>query len=273
MWADPLPYGPLWTTIALGARAVGSIGGLRGEAIAHKVLAATALVITALAGAWLVGRDHPSQAKLTFLAIGFNPLMLLEGPGSGHNDLMMLACAVVGAALCARERWSAGALALGTAAAIKPVMLAAVPLLIFEYAVRHRDRAYTLVWLLAALAALPFLVFSLPFGGPLTVTRGVVGRLDAGHASQYGLAAVALAQLWGARMIWTSRGQSEPAWLIAWAPSAAGLILFGSHLRYPWYITWMLVPALTGWDERHKQWITVGVCAAVLLSWLYVWAP
>ena len=106
----------------------------------------------------------------------------------------------------------------------------------------------------------------------MAVTPGVLGRLDAGHVNKYGLAAVAaLALLWGARVIWTSRRQPQPAWLIAWAPTAAALILFGSHLRYPWYITWMLVPALTGWDERHKQWITVCVCAAILLSWLYVW--
>ena len=50
---------------------------------------------------------------------------------------------------------------------------------------------------------------------------------------------------------------------------AAALVTFGTQYRFPWYAIWLLVPALTGWTERHRILLTAAATLAILMSWLY----
>ena len=139
-WDAPTIYGPLWTWLEIGIVALLRHGSVWTQVIALKLLEAGALVAAALAGRRLAARLAPGRETVTLAAIGLNPMLLLEGPGSGHNDLVCLAFLLLGGALfydkkvCAcrvvpgfvgcRQAGDAGPAALG-AAGIQPGALPA----------------------------------------------------------------------------------------------------------------------------------------------------
>lgn len=85
-WSDfPSPYGPLWT--AASALAVGLVGAAPfAVSLAFKVLAAgCALAMAALAAA-LARRWAPGEETRAAALWAWNPLVLLECAGNGHND-------------------------------------------------------------------------------------------------------------------------------------------------------------------------------------------
>ena len=69
----------------------------------------------------------PGRENLTLLAIGLNPLLLLEGPGSGHNDLLMVSFLLIGAMFYLEKKYLLAALFLGLSVGIKMVTLAVLP--------------------------------------------------------------------------------------------------------------------------------------------------
>jgi hypothetical protein len=277
VWSKPLPYGPLWTLIATAAGFVGTMGGVYAEILAHKLLAGGALVAAAIGASALAEHREPGRGRLTFLAIGLNPLLLLEGPGTGHNDLVMVALLVWAAVLSAEDRRSMAALAIGLAIAVKPVAIVAVPALLLEVWLggsqthRRQDMARALV-----LCGIPGLLASVPFGGPLIVGRSILAQGDAplGHTGLVlGLTIALLVSVWAWRFVRKTVSTVQAAWLTAWIPLSVVLILVGSRQWFPWYVSWALVPALAGWDERHRI-LTTGVASfGVLLTLVYTYRP
>jgi alpha-1,6-mannosyltransferase len=89
-WADNLsPYGPLWNLIAAPATLIG--GDSIGFALAlFKLLA----ILSALLGAALIylalRRTRPETAATGALIFLWNPLVLWEGIGNAHNDLVLM---------------------------------------------------------------------------------------------------------------------------------------------------------------------------------------
>jgi hypothetical protein len=274
VWDTPMPYGPLWPLLAMAVGWAGHFGGLYGEVVAHKLLAAAALLGAAFAGARLADSRETGRGGLSFLAIGLQPLLLLEGPGTGHNDVLMMAPLMWAGALTARGHWRTGAFALGLSAAIKPVTITAVPLLLFErLVVRARgDRWREACWIGAAAAA-PSLLLSALFGGPAVVGRAVLARGEAGQTEllrallPLGVAAAVLFGIWTIRRTAATR---PAAWLTAWIPVAIVMIALGTATRFPWYAGWILVPALAGWDEQHRVLNAIACVIGLLLMWMYV---
>jgi hypothetical protein len=88
-WADNVsPYGPLWNLIA--APVTYASGDRIGVAlVGFKVLA----VIAALVGTWIVVRtvavERPNDVATAAILFLWNPLVLWEGVGNGHNDLVL----------------------------------------------------------------------------------------------------------------------------------------------------------------------------------------
>lgn len=272
VWETRLPYGPLWTLTAMAAAAAGSVGDLYGEVAAHKLIAAAALLFAAWGAARLVGAHTRDLAKPTFLAVVLNPLLFVEGPGNGHNDILMMALVVWGAASCAGRRWRTGAVLVGLAAAIKLVALSIAPLILIDYWLRHARRASWTLVLIPALVLVPTLVLSIPFGGPVPVLQGV--RMQAQLMGGTGSAPIVLLGFGlGALMVWNSRARGSQGWLLAWVPVATALVFFATQYRYPWYATWLILPALTGATERHRQLLIAGCGIAVVLSWFYTVVP
>jgi hypothetical protein len=277
VWPTPLPYGPAWTLIAMAISRVGGLFGLHGEVVGHRALAAAALVVTAVAGARLAERREPGRGTVAFLAIGLNPLFVLEGPATGHNDFAMLAALVIGAAAAAGGRWRRAALAVGVAIAVKPVAVFAAPLFAIE---RWRRADASARWRAAALSvllmALPTSILSIAFGGPLVLIRAVAARAEANRSGFWGIAAVAIFLVVLVRAVRSMErlpAQFPAAWLNAWMPVAAALVVLGHRSWFPWYASWVFVPALTGWDKRHGMYIAVVSMTTLFLVWVYTMAP
>lgn len=117
MWMDTsAPYGPL--PLVFGALVAGETGNPWMLVIAHRVLALVGLVLLA----WAVPRMaawtgvHPGLASAVVLA---SPLMLANGVGGLHNDLLMVGLMAAGLVLAVERGWAWGAVAGGMAAAVK----------------------------------------------------------------------------------------------------------------------------------------------------------
>src|SRR5205085_1603856 len=85
--ARPSPYGPLWKWIAAPSTVLNN-GSFTGAIIVLKAIALLAI----LCSAWLVSdivRQRDGNANLAFVAVAWNPLILWEGIGNGHNDAVM----------------------------------------------------------------------------------------------------------------------------------------------------------------------------------------
>src|SRR5205807_6768082 len=112
--AMPSAYGPVWVTLSYVLAPL----SIAASALAYKAVAALAsLGIVALVwnGARLRGVDPVKAAAL----VGLNPLVVVYGVGSGHNDLLMLAPLLAGAVLLMQGRERLGAGAIVVAAAVK----------------------------------------------------------------------------------------------------------------------------------------------------------
>jgi hypothetical protein len=253
------------------------MGGVYAEVVAHKLLAGTALVVSAIGAARLAERREPGRGELTFLAIGLNPLFLLEGPGTGHNDFVMLAPLVWGAVWFAEERRVAAALAVGLAVAVKPVAIVAVPVLLLQDWLRaSASRRWKDVTRDIVLSAAPGLLASFAFGGPITVVRSVLqqGAAPLGNGGRLlGLLIAVAVSVWAWRFVQRTATTLPAAWLTAWIPMSVALILIGTRQWFPWYVSWALVPALAGWDERHRILTTGAASLGVLLTLVYTYRP
>jgi hypothetical protein len=266
-----LPYGPLWLVLALRFSPLGSFVGAPYEVMAHKLLAAASLLVVSIAGARLAERREAGRGPLTFATIALNPLLLIEGPLSGHNDVLMMAFIVGGAALYATERRRWAAAMLGLAVAVKLTALAVLPpLFLVEWQRPSREtRLLRVAWTVVLVAA-PFIALSWFFGGPRLLFSDALAQSE---TAQYRLPLALQTVIVGGALLWSwafVRGSREPSgWLTAAIPIVLASIVTSGVLWFPWHLTWALVPALIGWDERHRSLNVALTSGAVVLTILY----
>jgi len=243
---------------------------------AFKVPSAAADVLVLLLLAWMF-RTAPDRA-FRVAVYAWNPLVILEFAGSGHNDVLALLGVVGGLALmeghisiATREGMASAmpkrlhaswALAPEVSKVISsmPVALAAMakvfPVVLLPAWIRKagwpEKRAG---WLAAALAAASCLVVFLPYWDALGALRANLTYYEATwknyNASLYTLmdwltgsgtrvpAVVSAATIWGLAL-WLAWKRAEPA--------RAAYLLIGTSLAfwpngYSWYVTW-IVPLL-----------------------------
>ena len=118
----PSPYGPLWTWIeVLAASLTGSVGG--------TLLLLKALVVAASLGSavviWkILGRVRPEDRLLGTLVYLWNPLIVVEFAGEGHNDAVMILFVLVSLlfTVTARPALSAMGAVVGVLVKYLPVM-------------------------------------------------------------------------------------------------------------------------------------------------------
>jgi hypothetical protein len=128
------PYGPVWELIAQIPVQLGVLD-IAGGVIAMKVISLISYIGMAVLIGWYA-RHAESQrpprpgvsplTALTFFAL--NPLVLMQGIGNGHNDMLMLAFMTLGLVLWRRGRWAWAALALSLGALVKITGLILLPL-------------------------------------------------------------------------------------------------------------------------------------------------
>ena len=140
-WDNPTVYGPVWTWIEIASAALTRSVGVWPQVVLLKLVQAAALITSALAGRRLTQNLCPGRENLTLLAIGLNPLLLLEGAENGHNDLLLVAFLLLGAVFFTEKKYAPAALLLGLSIGVKFITLAVLPWLLLGYLRGHREIA------------------------------------------------------------------------------------------------------------------------------------
>ena len=268
-WPSTVSYGPAWTLVVSGLGALAAPAGLFAEVLVHKALAGAGLLASAAAAARIASSVRPGFGPVTWLALGFCPLLLVEGPVSGHNDFVAIGLLTWAAALYVSRGSPWTDALLGLALAWKLTALGAVPLLVLSrWRTGTREAAISL-----ALCVAPFLLLSLPFGGIVPILHSVVERIGAGSSVMTLLpvrAGILIAGMaWSAWIVLRTRPSSGVAWHEAWVPASLAIVLGTTPVLFPWYFAWTLIPVLTRWDMRHFATLSVVTTLAVLSMWLY----
>lgn len=239
-WTDDLsPYGPAWELVAEGIARLGALDAVSG-ALAYKTVAFLAYLACMALLAW--GTDGNGGALLLF---AWNPLVLLQGPGNGHNDLLMLAWALVGLLLWERKRWWIPAVAALSLAVLTKMSAALLAPLLMAAVLRSQGswlrRCGTL--LVAGALALAFVLLAyLPFWPPWESITGVLNEFTQRYT--YTIAALL-------RMTLRTFIAKD---LAAAIPRTAGRIIFAA------LYLWILIRL---WQQRMRL-AEAGFCATFL---------
>jgi hypothetical protein len=90
----PSPYGPLWTAFTASTAPWLQLLDVSDQVLVHKLFMNAVHVVNVGLLAWLLKRslsNHARGARLTAMTLfAWNPLLLLEVAGNGHNDGLML---------------------------------------------------------------------------------------------------------------------------------------------------------------------------------------
>ena len=276
-------HGPVW--IALVSATVALLSGvdLWWQILALKVVAALALIAAAI-GAREVARSYDiGRSNLTALAIGLNPLFLIEGPGNGHNDVLMIALMLAGIALCQKERPRAGYLLVGLSIGIKFVSAAIVPWLILEQIRRHRrEPSLAPVVLAVVLSLTPTVLGYLAFSAqmnPLAGMRTVFARQVAAEETTVPAAvttgtnqstfsrsgalprASLLLAVYAALTLMVWRSAVPGRYLSCWALFSLTLVVIGAPVPFAWYMIWPFSAAVLRWDKYAR--VVTATCVAL----------
>jgi alpha-1,6-mannosyltransferase len=209
---------------------------------------AAADVLVLLLLAWIFRRETDRDFRLAIYA--WNPLVIVEFAGSGHNDVLALLGIVAGLALLKKCPWLASVpVALGAMAKAFPAVL--LPVWIRRAGWPSKKAG----WWAAAFAAVAGLLVLAPYWNALGMIRANLGYYGATwknyHASLYTLldwatggttripAIAAAVASWGLAL-WLAGKKAEPARA---AFLLVGTILAFSPNGYSWYFTW-IVPLL-----------------------------
>jgi hypothetical protein len=243
-WRDDTSiYGPAFAFVAAGVAAiVGNDADV--AAYAWRAIGGASAVALAVFAARLGRRPAFSAAF-----VGWNPLLALHLAGGGHNDGLMLVL-VLGALLAARAgRRELGGALWAPAAAIKPVPLVLLPLVVAEQRHRFGWRGFALGVAGVVVGA------SLAFGSAWLQAAAPLGQLDRassvsvpfwiaklGFSWRYPSAALTLAfaAVYLVLLVQAWRGRARLG-------LAAGLMTVSLAWLMPWYAIWSV--ALAAWEE------------------------
>jgi hypothetical protein len=287
-------YGPLW--IALEA----ALGWLtQGRLLLNLFLFKTLAAVLHLAGAALVygllGRLDPERRVTGMLFYAWNPLLLYELVGNGHNDAAVATLALLGFYLLGRGRGLPAIAALAATALVKPVAVLWLPPVALwlmartpGWPARLRQGA-----IMVGLALLLAAVAYAPFWQGLDTFRGLLVQSDIHGNSLPNLLIMTGHWLWpraGQRVVdgvklltalvfapfylWQLTAAWRAGTLASLQRAAFDVMLFYQLFVgfqfWPWYLAWLLVPAALLPGERRR--LALIVCGlAPLLYFPFGW--
>lgn len=128
---SPSAYGPLWETLA-GITAWLAGDGMIANILAFKILPGIFHLTSLAVVVSYLRRVEPSRALSGALMLGWNPVLLYETWGNGHNDIAMIFWVLLAAWLIHEKRFTLATLSLlaGTLIKFIPVLLIPAVLLI-----------------------------------------------------------------------------------------------------------------------------------------------
>ncbi|MBI1882480.1 MAG: hypothetical protein HYR94_30265, partial [Chloroflexi bacterium] len=123
----PSAYGPIWETLAGGvARLAGD--GIIANVLAFKLLGGLFLAVGIGLVAVILRRLAPERALAGVTLLAWNPVVLYETIGNGHNDIAMAIWLLVAAWAILSRRYSLAVVALLLGVLIKFIPLLLIPL-------------------------------------------------------------------------------------------------------------------------------------------------
>jgi hypothetical protein len=259
------------------------------QVVALKLIAGAATVAAALAGRIVTRTFSPEHGDLTLLAIGMNPLFLIEGPGNGHNDMLMVALMLSGLALYAKGQKLSAYFVLGLSAGVKFVTAGILPWILLDDIRRRPFRGALATAALSSLIfAAPNVLGFVPFWRGMDTFRGISSvytvQTRGNSPALTDAPAEGEAQTTGAspRLFFESltikhwalvftyvvltialwRRPSSGGHLSAWSLFALGLCSLAAPVWFPWYTLWAWSVSLTRWNRPHLALS----CACLMMS-------
>ncbi|MBI4491462.1 MAG: DUF2029 domain-containing protein [Chloroflexi bacterium] len=137
----PSVYGPLWANLSSILSALVQDWEPVDRILAYKLLINLAHLVN-LGLAWLLLRHfQPGTRVAGLLLFAWNPLLLFEFAGNGHNDALMLTFLLLAVLLFLRRRPGWGLVALALSVWVKYTTVLVVPLYLVIWARQYRSRA------------------------------------------------------------------------------------------------------------------------------------
>jgi hypothetical protein len=172
----PSPYGPVWVLLTVP----GSL--IAGDDLVLNLVLMNALAVIFFLGcvlmiAAILRHKNPGQQVVGTLLFAWNPLVLFEAPGNGHNGIIMMFFALVALYFLVRRRWLWVIPALVASVMVKYITaLLLVPFLIYCWRAQS-DRAARVRYLVktTAITTLFVGVVILPF---LQVPQGLLEEVN-----------------------------------------------------------------------------------------------
>jgi hypothetical protein len=289
-------YGPVWAHLSALLIFLLRGAGLWWQVVAMKVVGGAALMGTALAGRKIADHFEPDRGGLALLAIGLNPLFLIEGPGNAHNDLLMMALLLWGASLVLARNDLAGALLIGLSAGVKVPTVAVLPWIALDNAgITDRGRALRRAAAKTLLVLAPTVLGFVPLWEGTATFGPVLRRLHATSAASVSPrdttspesphpgpgAIMTLARQGPVIVIYVGltawlllrRRSGSGDWLDAWVILAFALIVWTMGVWFPWYLMWPWAVVLTRWDRTRMAACAAcaGLAISALFKYSYVW--
>ncbi len=262
-WDLPTVYGPVWTALSVALVDALPHSWLWGQVLYLKLVEALALCGLAWSAGRIAEHVQPGRGRLAALLVGTCPLLLMEGTGSGHNDLLMMACLFAAFASFLERKHGRAGIWLGLAAGIKLLPLVLLPWLLLDIKRTLPDapaRRRAMFYLIAGML-LPLVLGYACFWHGSAIWDTLHRRTQNGHGGLLwaGLAYVAVS-------VWLGTRRRMPTpWLPAWSVWSAVFMLTGLGFAFPWYISWFW-PALALRGGRAFQ-----VLFAVVFVFAGIW--
>lgn len=266
----PSAYGPLWEAVA-GAAAWLAGDGIVTNIIVFKLLPGLFLFASAALVALLLRKSSPAKALAGVVLLAWNPLVLYETLGNGHNDIVMAFWFLAAALALQNKRFTIAIALLTLGGLVKYIPFLLIPIAGMIALASLPDRKAQIKFLLITSATILGLLAAgfLPFWiGPETLTLArrahlftssiptiiylkLIPQLGEPAAGTYVSAAAALITL-GFTLWQAFQARRNPNW-ISFLQASFYVIIFYLLVACPffqvWYAIWPIViaaPLLSG---------------------------
>ncbi|MGH2450083.1 MAG: hypothetical protein ACRDGE_02195 [Candidatus Limnocylindria bacterium] len=244
------PYGPLWTAIEVAV--VTSARDVTSGVVLMKAVAVCASLGSAALIWAILGRVRPSARLTGTLAYLWNPMIIGELAGEGHNDAVMILLVLAALYAAVHVRWTSTIVMLGLAVAAKflPAIFAPpLAALLWRQSGRRAARLRGAVVGLAAASGITTLLFA-PFwvgagtfagigagvetGTAFASTRWALLEL-AGPAADAPVRIVVTLVFLGVTAVAAARVRDATGMLVSCAWIALAYVLVATPYYWPWH--------------------------------------
>ncbi|HEX9331144.1 MAG TPA: hypothetical protein VF896_04585 [Anaerolineales bacterium] len=161
---SPSAYGPVWEMLAGGTAWLAG-NGIIANILAFKILPGLFHLASVATVILYLRRSEPQRALSGALLLGWNPVVLYETWGNGHNDIAMIFWVLLAALLINQKRYTLGTLSLVMGALIKfiPILMIPAAMLIGYHSLDKLGSRLRFILSTSFAASLIIIVAYLPF--------------------------------------------------------------------------------------------------------------